>query len=670
MAQQRLKIRNFSGGTSDDESFGAAHSASSVIRSNIRKSPALLSAMQAPVNEYMQSVSGGANSDITDAVRVSTGDVYFCAGTHVLKRAAGANGAVGTYTVLELTTVALIAAGYTATVGDPNASHFAYYADYRPDLNKIFFYGFNTITEFDLNNGNWVLSKYYNLQEVNGAANTGGNYPVPNAIVEAERFSFTLKAEPLYAISPQISSVGTNPSWTATVHDEANNVVATLTQSVVVGINDFLFTTTRMKVGTTYHVHFTTPGTGGTITATAANDLPHGHIDIYSNRLVPSVTHPVHQYGPKSYVANDRYITEWEILDTSANATSGYLPARIILPSNYKTICFADYSEYMAIGCEINESTDTNDNIGRNGAIVFWNTTSQLIDWVMPVPDGAPNGLTSYRGGLHWEANGVKYSWFGGDIETDYEFPGTSDYVGGDSHFSIEGYARVNPSGMAVHDNLLHVGWPALTTNANARIGVYSFGRRKSQMPSAVNYDYTMSTGAMTPKFRTTSPYTPRTGITMVKSFGNNLFIAWKDGRGVSNAADWGIDIVNNSVSQAATSGSWESLWFDNDDPDIEKTTTSVKVTFRALPAGCTVQPKIRYDRSDTWVLGEIIAVEGDVDIVLTVGSGENHPGWYEAMFGFDWTSESGNNVDIRSVTLKFNDNREQTKNNEVRRAT
>jgi hypothetical protein len=670
MADQRLRITNFSGGESDDDKFGPKHSASKVFRTDVRKSPGLLRPMPTAVNEWRKSTTAATSNggaEITDAVRVSNGDVYFCFDTNVLKRPATSNGSASAYVVLPLTVAGLTTAGYTATDADPvNSSAFAYYADYRRDLNTIFFYGNRTITEFNLTTNTWVLNKYYSILSIDGTANTGGNYPVPNAISEAEKFTFTVKSEPLYSIPINISALGTTGSFTVTVHDEANNVISAVTISPgAIGTYSFLFIDVRVKVDTSYHIHITSTGTGATIVSTSANTLPLAQISVRTNRLVPMGVHPTYQYGAKTYIANDRYVAEWEILDTSTNSTSGYIADRLILPSDYKAIGFAEYSEYIAIGCAINDSTDTNDNLSHTGAILFWNTTSQFIDWAMPIPDGPPNGLTAYRGGLHWECNGVKQSWAGGDIESDYQFPGTDDYVAGlPSYALIEGFASVNPKGMAVFNNLLHTGWPHGTTNANARIGVYSFGHRKSNMPPAVSYDYSISTGNTTPQFRTTAPRAAYTGVTMVKAFGNNLFIAWRDIQSQgTRVQDWGIDIVNNNVSVAATSGSYEMLWSDNGDPDKDKISKAIKVTMAALPAGVTITPKVRYDRSSTWELG-VAVTTGAVDAVMIIDQR-----YYEAMVGFDWTSTAGNFFDVTSLSFKFDDNRQSTADTETPRA-
>lgn len=670
MADQRLKFTDFRGGESDDDDVGASNSASTVLRANIRKSPGLVTLMPKPASEWRASTvaasTASAGTGFTDAARVSNGDVYFCCTGFVLKRAASANGTPATYAVLTLTVAALTSAGYT--VIDPNSHSFtqAQYVDYRQDLNTLFFYGPFDITEFNLTTNTWTIDKYNAITEIDQSANTGGNYPVPTAISEAQKFTFSLKSEPLFQVKYNITAIGTTGLFTVSVHDEANSLIASVNTSIgAPGILTASFLTTRIKVNTNYHVHITSTGTGATVRSTAANDLPNAAISVSGSRLV-NVDHPTYQYGAKTYICNGRYIAEWEILDTSVGATAGFVASRIILPSNYKSIGVAEYSEYLAFGCEITESTDTNDTLNRNGAIVFWNTTSQLIDWVLPVPEGAPNGLISYRGGLRWEANGVMQKWSGGDIEIDYEFPGTSDFAVSDSHHLIESHAKVAPRGMTVHDNILLCGWPLATTNANARIGVYSFGHRKSQMPEATSYDYTMSTGSTTPHFKSTSTWIPRTGITMVKSLGNNLFICWKDVVSPSDSSlDVGIDIVNNNVSKAAASGSWESLWFDNDDPDVKKTSKAIKATFKyPLPAGCTVMPKIRYDGSDTWVYAEAAAGEGDRDVVL-MPNGADHHQWYQAMVGFDMTSSSGNYPYVRSEVFKFDDNRQNTKNTE-----
>jgi hypothetical protein len=200
--------------------------------------------------------------------------------------------------------------------------------------------------------------------------------------------------------------------------------------------------------------------------------------------------------------------------------------------------------------------------------------------------------------------------------------------------------------------------------------GVYSFGRAKSYLPEAVGQDYLMSTGTGIVQFGTgPSPDVPITKLTYIGAFGTNLLVGWLDL--VGGVSTFGIDKLNDACG-FATAANWNSLWFDNGDPDVLKTPLAVKITcercrpIARLPRlSCTtvITPNLPAPKAGQ----PIQAIAGDTDIVLPLDSAD---GFYEAAFGWNVVGSGVDDVRVRSLTFKFDDNRQNTNATEERHGT
>lgn len=675
MAVRTLRISNFSDGISDDDKIGQKHAASSAQSIDFRRSPA-----QAGLLREMEDESNGVIAkEIWDAVRTNDGSIYlaginsFTSGGTLYKRTPAANGANGSY-----------AAGNSFDARD---------LLYREDLDTIFPIGPTYIGEYGpLGGSPSVSTQKYSEYIMLSADNTGGAYPIPAAISESEKLEFTVTKEPLSRLIFRCVTKTGAPTFTITIHDASNKVVGTytvVTGNIIAG-SDFsvLLGSLRLKIGNTYHAHITSSVAANTIRSTAANTLTAATIDfaIFTARLVNTpITDPYghipYTSGAISYICNERYLAEWEILDTSTVSTrnglmgntSGYNPHRLIFPANFVTCGLGEYSEYLVIAAAIKEGSDTTDTRGSTGMLFFWDKVSDFYNFAIPVPQGVPESLYSYGNAIYFIAAGTLYRWAGNDIETVFQFPGVDEF--GDTLADapqIDNYLRAPRHGMTTWKGLLIVAFPRLTANTLIEYAVYSFGRAKSYLPEAMGQDYGMSTGSGKVNFNTaTSPDTPITGYTFIKAFGTNLLAAWVDR--IAGVTEYGVDLLNDK-SAYTTDAVWRSLWFDNGDPNVIKTPFAVKVTFEPLAPGCEVTPTILYDRDyDNEIVGTdgdgnpVKAVAGDIDIVLHLDSVR---GFYEAMFGFNITGSGTDDVRITSVSFEFDDNRQNTNATRERRAT
>jgi hypothetical protein len=657
MAVQRLKFRNFSGGLSDDTKIGPANSASELQAADFRTSPALISFLRQPQQENDITLQ----SAIFDACNDDQGNIYFAADQYVYQRAPSTKGSGAAYTEI-------------IDTGDSIRDLF-----FRADLRALFLIGSHGISEYSPVGVGFspVLSadKYGDYDMVTVTA-TGGEYPVPAVLTESELLSFECTGEPVQDIFVRCvtKAVGTwDLDWE--LHDAANTVLQTGTVAstdITAGEEIDFAMAERLAIGSTYHIHVFSATPGTTLQTDATNTFPVASIRVRARRLVDSDA--TTGYGHRTIaisnfhlICNERYVAKWEILSTADNSMDGYEPHRLTFPSNYRSIGFATYSEYTAIACAIDNRADTTETGTSLGTIFFWDNTSSTYNFALDVPFGAPNSLFAHDNALLFECKGIWYRWAGNEFTTVFQFPGTDSFLKGDDDDapSADFILRAPRIGMAVLDGLVEIAFPYQTSNQLTEYAVYSFGHNKSSLPMSVGKDYLLSTGHTSVQFDNETPFT---GYTMLKKFGESLFICWQDLIGTDFT--YGVDVLNR-LSPYSRGLRWRSLWFDNDDPDIEKTPLALKVTFRPLPADTTVTPYILLDRDETPVYvndvnGEPIkAGEGEMDVVIPLDA---QNGFYEIMVGFDVVGAGVDQVYITSGTFKFDDNRNNTQATESRR--
>lgn len=651
MSDQRISIVNFGGGLSDDDKFGPPNSWGWGDRVDFRRSLGMLS-MQRLLQKESSTI---VNQEIVDAVRDNTGTVWMlgCGSLttgSIFKRAPGANGAAGTYTSFATYTQASVPRDM----------------DYQPFFDTIFvFGGYNIGTIKPLSGSPAYTSNTYGPYTVTTNSAGGGFYPLPTAISEVDVLSFVASNDPLTTFSFFKFDTGTG-DWTITIHDALNNVIATQTipaASIAPGHNFINFTPaaagTRFKIGQTYHIHLTVSTGTSTVVTLPSNLLADATYVIYGGRLIQTdeIGHRLMKYGPKILFCNEHYLGEWEILSIDPGvvnySTAGYNPNLLEFPPEVKTIGIAPYSEYVAIAGRVDDYTDSATKQNSKGIIFFYDGVSSNYTFSLDIPAGSPESLFSDGVALYWIASGKKQRWAGGDIETIFEFP-----VVATEGPPLRTNLTASRQAIAKHENLITSGFPynRTSTTISPYMGLYSHGQSKASMPVAAGYDNVISTGNQL----TTLTGGVSSGITLLKKFGNNLLVAWRDY--VSSVLTYGVDYINE-LSPSVASASWAGLWFDGAHPDQEKSAKAIKITFDPLPAGCTVTPTIEFDRSGS-PLTEPVAVAGDREVVMTLPSTR----FYEARFGMTMTSSSGRYPHIRSITFKYDDNRNDENNTEVMR--
>lgn len=439
------------------------------------------------------------------------------------------------------------------------------------------------------------------------ATSSANTYTTTAAITETavNMLSFSPDIEPLYSVKIWVTTKGTG-DLTVTMHDAANNVLGTKLIAVASltngALNEFVFTTpVRMSAKpnpSTYHFHVTHDGAGtaSTIGSGTASDFSTARFETYGNRFVDPVNnfHPAMEFLQYIIVGNERYLTAWEPISQASPSNTEYLRHKITFEPGWEVCGIDRYNEFAAVAVEKRSTNATSDF--QEGRIYFWDGTAPTWNYYIPVPEGSPFSLSSYKDLLHWNAGGAWWAYAGGEPVKLKTFPDT------DSEYSdLADSTVVNPNMAAVRRGVFLMGYPTSTTNQSLQHGVYSWGAAEKNYPEAFGYSYTMSTGT---RLNTGSN---NLRIGMIKSFGDKLFVSWRDG------ADYGVDVVDNN-SDPFAEATLENLIFDDGRPDKDKIALERVITFEALPTGCTVTPKYKVNRATNWTSGTA-AVAGDTEV-------------------------------------------------------
>lgn len=515
---------------------------------------------------------------------------------------------------------------------------------YREDTDDILIAKSTTVDRFyPVSNSPSITSDKYaasvDLSDT-GGANT---YTLATSINEGatHKLSYEPTIEPTYSIKIKVVAKGTG-NWTVTMHDDANNSLATST--IAVGsltnnaLNEFVFSTPpRLLVepnARTYHFHVTSTVADGTVQVETASDFSTADYEIYANRLIAQTNgwHPMIQFQHLTCIGNEHYLSAWEPLTVDSPSKSEWKRHRLTFPPGWEVTATAEHSEMLAIGAEKRVSAG---NVQYNqGMIFYWDGFSGNYTFPQRIAEGAPYALHTHKGALHYFAGG---EWFAipnpGDRPIKVRrMPGTDpEYT--DAHQII----IVNPNMQSVRRGVLIAGFPTQTTDTDIEHGIYSYGSLDSNYPETFNYDQVISTG--------TRLYDGATAlrIGMVKTFGDKTFVSWRDG------STYGVDIIDND-SDPLSAGSFETLIEDFGTPWKTKEAFTLKVNTKTLPSGATITPKYKLDRG-SWTTGTA-ATAGATEAKLNFPATRR---FKEIQVGFDYTCTT-TEPKIISVALQWDD--------------
>lgn len=413
---------------------------------------------------------------------------------------------------------------------------------------------------------------------------TGSTYAIPTAISEAavDTLTFTPTKDPQKSIAFSVNAKGTG-SWTVTIHDQQNNVIATQTitngNMASSGYQEFIFTTPwRIIIGRTYHAHLTVSTGTSSIVSSSSNNLATGDFYTYFGFLVTDANyHPIIPFLNMLVVGNERYLATWD--------GAFYDPNAIALPVGWSVRCFAFWREYLAIGVWKGDAITDYDN----GRIYFWDGIAPTFNFFIDVPEGQINAMSGrdtdlylvagYRGNL-MVYQGAYFQNNGGAKSTKIKrFP---KLARGDT-------VEVLPGAMNFWRQLLHIGVAGSISSSTFEQGVYSWGSLNQKYPDTLSYDYI--------------PSTSNTGSTvkigMIFPAGTDLIVGWQDG------IAFGADVINFD-NNPAPAGSLEVLVQDNGFIWKDKQIMTVRGDHLPLASGESVDIKYKVNRATSYTVSPV----------------------------------------------------------------
>lgn len=481
--------------------------------------------------------------------------------------------------------------------------------------------------------------------DIDGSQSLSGNtYTPPVAVSElaADKLSFNPGHDPIEVVEVIFGTKGTG-ALTVLVHDSNNVTVATKTVASIdlpaSGVYDFRFDTPwRPILGRTYHIHIVSTIADATLQTGSANTLSTLNYVMFfgvlqTNTDLHAMIQHTNGVTGTIVIANNDYFAVWD------GAT--YNPNQIRIEPGYQIRGFARENEFIvAYAWKGSDITAVED-----GRLYYWDGIAPYYNYSKPVNGGMPQAVVNFKNRLfstHGET-GI-FSLQTDPFRTIQPVP-----------FLTSGESvSVLPGSITTWQNRAHIGVGlANGTNTGLIQGVYEFGSQSDRAVSytsvsgeVLNFGYTISTG-------------DEQGQTMkigaVAGFGNALYIAWK-----SEAGTYGVDQVKRSNIPAST-GSYESLIDDSTfDPRVgafvsapqkTKEAKMLVIKYNALPTGCTVTPKYKFDRAASWTYAtnEQIGVAGTAQCSMQI-NGRYH----EIEYGFDLAATTDYPV-ITGMYYSFN---------------
>jgi hypothetical protein len=621
-----IGLSHFFGGMSTDIELGSDAQFYYGKRVDFRKTPSSLTLLPKPTN-----ADGGVVVDLVQGMEQITSGVRY---------------ALGDAGYLYKVTTAGVWSTVT-NIGEAGGAGILY----RSDVDHLYMTGQTKIARISrISSSTPTLQNNWFERGVSTCTTcykTGGTntYTIPLTTDETatNKRTFTSDIEPLYQIGVKVLTKGTG-TLTLTLHDDANNVLATVTKTtgnVTAGqINYFVFSTPlRIQRGNngggsalTYHYHLTSTAADTTIATTTDTSMTDCDMELWANALVTTQNglHPIAQLSNITLIGNGRYVAQYEPLQDSPT-TADFLRHRLTLPPGFEVCGFAQKNLMTVIGAEKRSTSGE----FQEGALFFWDGIAETYNDYWMVPEGSPESLFSHKNIVYFIANGSLYRMRGGDEpikirtfrNTDSEYSNVAD--------STHSY----PNMMTVRRNILMIGYPSYTTNVNLEHGVYSLGSITNEFPESFGYSYTTSNG------NNLNTGSNNLKLGMVKSYGDTMYISWRDDS--ASPQKYSVDIINNS-SLPAESGTLETLSYDNGQPYKYKNAGYAIVTFETLPADTSVTFKWKinggsWEYSDTVTSGNYL--------VAPIGS-QGGSRFLRIEFGVDLTCAGATSPEVTGIYL------------------
>lgn len=611
--KQKIIIKGFSGGISSYDKIGIKDSARFIKSLNIHEDPGKITLMPA-----MTKSSGSTVTDLVkwgvDTTPFATDKYFYDLTGNIYKLTSG-----GTWSVDR--------AG--GTVGNGTAGQgMAVFDDYLYYATSTSIGRNGKLSGTPAYDDDFLTDGTTNVDQ-SGGGTGAADYVPPTSISEVAtaRQTFTPTRDPVKAIIIDVDVVGSG-DWTVTLHD-SNDVsigsVAIVNGSMSTGDITFTFSTAlEVTIDNEYHFHVTSTVADGGVDTDVATDLEGAEFSTLFGILKANTDwHPMIEHLNFLAIGNNDFIAKWD------RAT--YNPNFISLKRGLKVRGLGKWREWLTILAVPNNTiSDT-----TKGRIYYWDGVQSSFNFFDDVSFGAPNTIFDQRN----ELIGV-YGTNGGLYLGNAPFQEVQPIPNLARGKNLE----VAPSGITGWNGKTYFGVGFLTDDGSSlEQGVYEYGSKGDQFDEVLNYAFPISTG-------TTQATTVKIG--MVKSFGDTLYVGFRDN------TTYGVDTVKMS-DNSITSGVWESLIFDDGNPQKEKLALKIVTTFEALVANQTITNKYKMDRAASFTGGTAVSTVGATraETRLPVASQRHR----EMEWGFTIASSDGSYPVVTSTTLFFDDLREES---------
>jgi hypothetical protein len=298
--------------------------------------------------------------------------------------------------------------------------------------------------------------------------------------------------------------------------------------------------------------------------------------------------HQIVRFQQYECIANGNYLSAWEPLNIEDPSNSEWQRHRLVFPTEYDMIGVAPTNEFlvMALAVTVTDATAT----AQAGFLAFWSGTSPTYDFIVPIPEGSPQGLHTYDNVAYYYAGGDWYA-VSSPVTKPVKMrsmPGSStEYSGTNTPVTVHPYAATVRRGIHL------MAWPSAVANTDIQFGVYSWGRTDKNYPETLGYNYIPSTGSQN--------YSGSNNLQLggLWSYGDILLLSWRD----SENGGYGVDTVTNA-SKPASTAIWDSLIVDNGALDKEFVLHFISAAYY-LPAGATLKLGYKLDRASDWTYSE-----------------------------------------------------------------
>lgn len=479
------------------------------------------------------------------------------------------------------------------------------------------------------------------------------SYTVKTSVVEngTDLCFFSPDIEPFYSINPYIINKGTG-NWTLTLHDSLNNVLGAVTVTNANmrsnSFNEFKFSepvralvnASQTGNSATYHFHLTSTVADGTVQVVNNGDLSSCNFKLYAYRLVRTnnTWHPTALFTgsgkPLLCIGNGQYLSTYDFSNDSEPTNQQWQRHALTFKLGDEVCGLSANNQFLVIATE-RRSTDDERNF-QQGALWFWDGTTNAPNFVIDIPMGSPYGLYTFNNVTYFCCAGSLYAWSGGQtvIKVRRLAYQNTDYL------NAVDSTIVNPNMLTSRYNLLMIGYPSRTTNINIKYGVWSWGSVELTFPNSYCLSYTLSNEQLN--------YSQSNNLQIgcVQNFVDTMYTSWQITEG--GVTRYGVDILDN-FSPPSSSFDWLSLIYDGGVVYKSKNALRMKLTFLPLPAGCTLKAKYSINR-DAFEVSET-ASEGDTQLIFEVNNGRFH----ELQWGFEGTCVSASTAPvITGVTMEL----------------